>query len=429
MNTSPVRYPGSTSVTNINKVTSTSEFYTEGWEYSSDVAIKSATSGFFRLKAEGNPLPVLPYSRTIINGSSYMKCSGTGKQIRKSNGVLIGDYSFNYTYVSPIGDHASFASGYASQLNVARNDAKGRLADHISNVMVDLPTDLAEAGKTAHMIRKAVKTAAVMATEFKARSQINRRKLLRLLKGERSGREVLNSLRKGASDLNNLYLEFNYGWKPLVYSIDGALKVLDDQLRTHKHRKKIVGKGVFRDTQNGPIFEAVVPNSNGITVQMYRTTSIEYTVWVGGLLINEGPSSVTQELGLEASNIPSSLWELTYMSFIVDYFSNLGGVIGNLRGSLGQLNVTTLYMSEKTVVSSSLQFVGVKPAPESDNYSFSANGHGSEPGSITTTTFTRTPMTQSSLLVSFNLRQPSGLQIFKTLSVAIQTTGVLRKKW
>jgi len=423
-----VLYNCFTRVTGVSGVTSVTNYTTSGFDYDSDESVKTLTPNYWQLKAEGNPLPVQPYLRTIVKGSVNMLCSSTLRQIRKTTGRVENSYVSSHTYSTSSGNHALFISGYSSQIEQAKNDAKEYLADHIANVMVDLPTELVEAEKTAHMLSKYVKAGVTLAREFRFRSTYLRRKLLKLLRSKSTKPEVIAEIKQLANTLNGLYLEYNYGWKPLVYSIDGVAKILEDQLVSHKHRKKISGHAKFSDDSMGNIFDVIIPNGNGLRVQLRVVTSINYDVWVGGLLLEEGPSSVVQELGLEASNIPSSLWELCYMSFIVDYFSNLGGVIGNLRGLLGRLNPGSCYMSEKTVVTTQLFFVKAYVNGGNSLYSWNTTGSGHSPHAVTTTIFKRTPMDIAQLGVSFNLRRPTGLQIFKTLSVAIQTAGLFRKK-
>lgn len=121
-----------------------------------------------------------------------------------------------------------------------------------------------------------------------------------------------------AKDLAGLWLELQYGWKPLLSDIDGAMKIAIPRpvrlpvkiSRQNKERFSILSQEV---ETNGLV-------KNRVTLKCFATVSGEYLV-------------SANELGL--INIPTVIWETIPFSFVVDWFLPIGDWLNAQTALLG----------------------------------------------------------------------------------------------
>jgi hypothetical protein len=143
------------------------------------------------------------------------------------------------------------------------------------------------------------------------------RTALRLLRGSQK-----DKLKRAA----DLYLELQFGWKPLASDISGALAAYKNP------RKKMtrVSASATSEQHIGSVFGNV-----GVHPINYReslTTTSEATVRIrGGVkVITAGHGRNLQAYGLMPQDFVVTIYELIPWSFLVDYFTDLGGVLGAL---------------------------------------------------------------------------------------------------
>lgn len=426
----PNRFPGLTETSysyNTNK--STSKYFTSGYDNTEDVAVKEATPGFWTLIDRPNTvLPVNPYSRRITSGSAHIYCSGQLVTTEKAKPQRKIYRKYAFVYGCPMENVDTFAGLYASHISQARNDAKIAFANNIAHVLLDMPTELGEASKSARMIQSLVHDVSKGFIQLVSFTRSPRRVIQNFLRDGGKRRSMPTRVKSAVDTVNSRYLEYTYGIKPMTRSIESAGKVLEDQLVLHRLRKKAVGHSSFNFSEENFETQFLIPSGNGSKVKISRNQRIAYDVWVGGLLLSQyqGAASASQQLGLELSNIPMSLWELTRFSFILDYFSSLGGWLGNIRDMVGRMQPSTLYLSEKKVITTELVYKGLYIPPDTISNLYSGNGTGSNSSDVRTVIFNRSPISAATAAVSLNFRKPTGLQAFKSLSVAIQTLRVLK---
>jgi hypothetical protein len=217
-----------------------------------------------------------------------------------------------------------------------------------------------------------------------------------------------------------MYLQFTYGWNPLMGSI-GALSDTLQKQADGRIIKKMSGKGIFSDEYT--TITSVLPYSIGLlanaTIKVNVKTNFTYEVWYGGILKEDRVNHTGQRaFGLLASDIIPSLYELVTFSFILDYISNLGDFIGNLRRSQDLLVSTSLYKSEKLVISQSIDGNGVfsiAPSP----YKRTITGSVSLVKPYEYMYFNRTPLGVTDTLVGFNFKDPTSGQIRNMLSLSL----------
>lgn len=158
------------------------------------------------------------------------------------------------------------------------------------------------------------------------------------------------------------WLEYSYGWKPLVSDInDGAHALARIQtyrppsIRIYAQSSSGENQGGFKGTRtSGPMSYTYQTNS-----------STEYAFKVYGS-VNATPhgvenfnTPVLDEFGVRLSEFLPTIWELIPYSFLVDYFANVGNIIDGYSlntSGVGWLNSGTKKVSKFTSNPGSVSF-------------------------------------------------------------------------
>lgn len=153
-----------------------------------------------------------------------------------------------------------------------------------------------------------------------------------------------------------LWLEHNYGWRPLIHDIENgmeALKVVNpyvpDYIVSTAKDKFNLGSSVIGTLVSGIIVSA------GARFTEVASGSVKYMGVVAWESENKAPSWNTR-WGLTASDFIPTVYELIPYSFIVDYFSNIGAVIDAM--SFGRVNLRWGVGSRKTQSDIRMSVVG-----------------------------------------------------------------------
>lgn len=126
--------------------------------------------------------------------------------------------------------------------------------------------------------------------------------------------------------LSDTWLEYMFGWRPLISDIEAGSKALDN-IRSRRHPYQMI-KVVESESVDVPTPPEYVPGmlSYYIAKKRYGTSTIVYRGIVN-LNVNPGISMVAENLGFRWDQFVPSLWELVPYSFLVDYFTNIGDII------------------------------------------------------------------------------------------------------
>jgi hypothetical protein len=140
--------------------------------------------------------------------------------------------------------------------------------------------------------------------------------------------------RKALKALPNKYMEFRYGWMPLMRSISSIYQVLVDKLVQLKDMETIY-------TAKGKATSTVHVNSikrnfyyGALKSTQWYSTDNEVTARACVHYKVLSPPTLSDLLGLSPKFIPEIAWELTTLSFVWDWFLNLGIWLAALRGRL-----------------------------------------------------------------------------------------------
>lgn len=154
--------------------------------------------------------------------------------------------------------------------------------------------------------------------------------------------------RKLRNDLASGYLAFQYGLKPLVKEVVGILETLRIQLDQKPQRETARAKGELKSSQTWTAQESF----SGINCTATYTYERTVTIRCGILYENLAATTTNSDIwGIRPKDIPLAIWQVSSLSFVVDWFVNVGDFISALTPSAGTRTLsmwTTTIIEEKT---------------------------------------------------------------------------------
>ena len=181
---------------------------------------------------------------------------------------------------------------------------------------LDLLTTLAELPETIQMIVDILKKVADLIVGFK--------------KEMRHLSKILKDPKELSEQAASLWLQYRYGIMPLIYTVQGALEVLEEQSKGVEFidvkKKKTITSKVFIDIEVEQIHRVFI-----------KRRIVDFTV-DNSLLINPALTA----------------WELVTLSFVIDWFLNIGDILASLQepkydAQVAQYSIkTTIKGSNKT---------------------------------------------------------------------------------
>lgn len=281
-----------------------------------------SSSGIVRgNRKKANAWSYSAYHRDYLNGSITVNRKSDGYKAQK-----VGFFNTSKTDVDPCSQWPAASDLYNSALSKLNEKVRGTL---------DLSVGLAQAGQTARMFG---------ATD----------KLLLLAKLRLGG---LSSVKA----ISSAWLEYRYGWSPLlsdIYgSLDESIRVVINNIERVKARSS---EGLAPQSQvNAPssvgTFTGTVSHSGKHVCEIgirFRTNGHDIDRWA-------------------SLNPVSIAWELTPYSFVVDWFLDIGGYIRNLETSLLYSNsFVDGYVTRGTFTDS--KFIGFIKNADSQGYAQSS---------------------------------------------------------
>jgi hypothetical protein len=124
--------------------------------------------------------------------------------------------------------------------------------------------------------------------------------------------------------LSETWLEYSFGWVPLINDIQDAKRLIQEKADTDA-RSRVYGEGQTSSATSGVISTVSVPpfswTLSGETIQR---VSVKY---YGTCVAWRANKYSARSLGLDLTNFLPTAWELVPWSFLVDYFTNIGEII------------------------------------------------------------------------------------------------------
>lgn len=211
---------------------------------------------------------------------------------------------YAYTCPPPIGRDASIANLMAH--------ASTKAWASVTSEKVQLGVTLGELRETKEML---IRTAHLLKNLKPAllRYQYNLQQLLRA-----KGKKALS--KKLYLDLENAWMEVRMGWRPFKYECE-QLHAAMQELKEQPKRQTFRGKATIElsNAQNNLSW-----SSDSRSVSGNRTYEERITARAG-ILCEQRYGGVPDTYGL--CKFPQTVWELTTLSWAVDYFFNVGEVV------------------------------------------------------------------------------------------------------
>ncbi len=208
----------------------------------------------------------------------------------------------------------------------AINDCASKLRSKVSDGAL-WAVNLAEQKQSVQMITERLLQLSRLARAILKRDE---RLLITALGRNTRGGLSWRNLTKGAADL---WLEFSFGWKPLVQDIYSAIDVLQQPIKaTTVSARKTYGA-------------ARTSGSQGVAGQFFtwkQYTGTDFCQMGCQVTINNPNLYLANNLGL--ANPALVIWELVPFSFVVDWFVSVGQFLESGTAWLG-LTVTNPYTS------------------------------------------------------------------------------------
>lgn len=154
------------------------------------------------------------------------------------------------------------------------------------------------------------------------------------------------------TNIVNGFLNYSFGWRPVLSDLIAISRELRTFPKTVRKRLKAIGNGEvvrhFKFSLDNTVNDLNTVHSSGPATPYWwsayerstRTRSKSRTVVVTiranvAPKLNGDGQALLNKLGA-AGVIPSlgTLWSITRLSFVIDWFYNIGGAIENLQGSL-----------------------------------------------------------------------------------------------
>lgn len=148
------------------------------------------------------------------------------------------------------------------------------------------------------------------------------------------------------SELSNLWLEYRYAIRPLIYDLRTLLGLLDKHLQ--KTRATARGKERIYGRNEETVEYSLTDRVDRDEYCTEKVTTEEFVYARSGVLytISDAISNLLRLLGLDKP--VETLWELTPFSFIIDWFFSIGDLLSSWFKSSG-LSVLTSWVTLRQV--------------------------------------------------------------------------------
>lgn len=269
------------------------------------------------------PLPYTMFDYTQVSGkaTSYATSDSWG-------GHWLGQWWQNSTRLdisagSPVYEIPKYNDADWSELTNVQNLVLNRAREKFfskANQRVSLAVDILQRKQAYDMLTKRVVQAA---TAFRQMRKLELGNMLQTL-----GIKKPAGWRPVVSGAGGLWLEFSYGWKPLVEDIHEATKVLSAPLDPQWIQESKVEQF---DRFYSTVFDG---GANNYAAIYGNKVVLKVFARVGGTVSVTNPNlQAYKNAGL--TNPAAWVWELIPYSFVADWFGNVGDFIESLDDTLG----------------------------------------------------------------------------------------------
>ena len=194
--------------------------------------------------------------------------------------------------------------------DVLSGEVTSTLADH-NDRTVDVLTSMAEMPETVEMIYNAIKTCLRMYIDarkkaFRLQNQVAVWKNAKT--SDRTRRQIIRNITETNAAIADVWLTYRYGIMPNVYLIEDCLEALDaPETLFLRDRSRYVDKVAFHEVLDWTS----------------EKVDLTHRVMIKSRL-KEGSTKVDSQL---SASLTKTAWELIPLSFVIDWFVNVGDVL------------------------------------------------------------------------------------------------------
>lgn len=159
--------------------------------------------------------------------------------------------------------------------------------------------------------------------------------LQRYTQGWANSRSVKQAISRNSATraLSDQYLGYYYGILPMVMDVKN---ILDAYVKWANNPPRSTARGQQTATESQTIESGGQPATCGSSSWFLdRLTRSEECTVRSGILYVPTEADLQKVGGLNLSDVPAAIWELTPWSFFIDYFTNLGDFIGAVSPKVG----------------------------------------------------------------------------------------------
>lgn len=162
--------------------------------------------------------------------------------------------------------------------------------------------------------------------------------------------------------ISGIWLQLRYGLMPLLYDLEGIIGIIEDKidddpkvLRAKRSSKKSFESGT--NYGNLVFSNLIIPYAMKY-IYTFKSSSVVYY----NLATMSRSAHVIRDLNLRVEHIPVVLWELTRLSFVADWFLNVGDFLQSIEPNTA-VSILGGCTSEKTTVSRIVSVCGTPRVP------------------------------------------------------------------
>lgn len=273
---------------------------------------------------------------------TFVKTTSAGKihiEATNINGDCVGDWGFSvpidYPYINPLS---------VEQIDVLFESFSGNrdaaLTGAFAGVDITILQLGASVGEGPETLRFMVQALKRLAT------------LLAILDNKKAKLQAIRTLRKMSpkqyvSAIQDIWMEFRYAIRPLVFEIAAAIKLLAELQKPERYTSRDYASAKASVTDNSVYY---MPGTSELSYNVMSKETTKYKCR-SGVLYSANDDSAYDMVNLLGLDKPiSTIWELTTLSFVMDWVFSLGDYIAQWEGNssltvLGAWTTETLELS------------------------------------------------------------------------------------
>lgn len=153
------------------------------------------------------------------------------------------------------------------------------------------------------------------------------------------------------SALRDTYLEWTFGWVPLILETQDALEA-SWRIHSNLQTTSVFGEGEHKTTAHGTwgISNASYTPRYTILCRTEKRTSVRYKGVFGTEI--DTASGIARQVGIHPSDFLPTAWELLPYSWVADYFANVGLVLDAMSVNTTQLRWAIKTVKKETITKS-----------------------------------------------------------------------------